>query len=393
MFIRSFEIFKLFGIPIRLDLSWFIIAILVTWSLAAAAFPQLAAQTNEELAEQMTPAVYWTMGVIGALGLFASVLLHELGHALEARRHGVPMRSITLFIFGGVAEMTNEPPNAKAEFLVAIAGPIVSLILGVLFILLAAVPLPFSVGLVIGYLGAINLLLLVFNMIPAFPLDGGRVLRAALWHYKGSLRWATRITSAIGGGFGLFLILMGIFLGISNPQQYLVTAIWMALIGMFLRGAASMSYQQLLVRRALEGEPVHRFMHDQPRTVPSSTSLQSFVEDYVYRYNHKMFPVQDNGNLRGCVTLNQLKEMPREQWSQHTVNDIAQECSPENTIRPDADAMEALSQMNRTGASRLLVVDEQGNLQGVLTLKDLMGFISLKVELEEDEKPPVGAPQ
>ncbi|MEX2671120.1 MAG: site-2 protease family protein [Phycisphaeraceae bacterium] len=384
MFTRAFELFKMFGIPIRIDLSWFIIAILVTWSLAVSLFPQLAADIYPEVAEQLTPTAYWTMGVLGALGLFASVLLHELGHALEARRHGVEMRAITLFIFGGVAEMGSEPPTAKAEFLVAIAGPAVSLILAVLFIGTSGlIPLPETVTLVVGYLGLINLLLLVFNLIPAFPLDGGRVLRAALWHYKGDLRWATRITSSIGSGFGLFLIIIGVFAFI---QGLFVQGMWYFLIGLFLRAAANMSYQQLLMRRALEGEPVERFMHREPRTVPSDTTLQNLVDDYLYRYNHKMFPVQDNGNLRGCVTLNQIKEMPREEWSQHTVSEIAQQCGPDNTISPDADAMEALSKMSQTGASRLLVVDREGKLQGILALKDLMGFISMKVELEDESR-------
>lgn len=381
MFIRTFELFKMFGIPIRLDLSWFIIAVLVTWSLAVA-FPQMVEQmVSADAAEQITPAVYWTMGVFGALGLFISVLLHELGHALEAKRHHIEMRGITLFIFGGVAEMGSEPPHAKAEFLVAIAGPAVTLVLAILFFFITAIPMPATVLAVVFYLGAINVLLLVFNMIPAFPLDGGRVLRAALWHYRGDLRWATRVTTGIGSGFGLFLIVLGVFSFIGGA---FVQGIWFAIIGMFLRFAASMSYQQLLMRRALEGEPVRRFMEPHPRTVPASATLQNLVDDYIYRYNHKMFPVQENGHLSGCVTINQLKDLSPEEWSRHTVSEIAQRCGPDNTISPDADAMEALASMNRTGTSRLLVVDEQGNLQGILSLKDLMGFISLKVELEEE---------
>jgi len=357
-------------------MSWFLIAFWVAWSLAEGWFKQ--PRVFPELTDK--PAVRWAMGVAGALLFFLSIVLHELGHSIVARRFGVHMRGITLFIFGGVAEMADEPPSAKAEFWVAIAGPIVSVVLGFLFLVLSAVPQPLPTAAVLNYLGIINLILVVFNLIPAFPLDGGRVLRSIIWAITGNLRRATRITSLIGGGFGIVLIVLGI---VRIAFGDFVGGIWSVLIGMFLRQAASMSYQQLLLRRALEGEPVAKFMRPNPVVVPPQLSIADLVERYIYVHHHKLFPVADNGNLIGCISTQQVKQLPREEWSRHTVSELVSTCSPDNTIRPDTDAMEALSKMSRTGASRLLVVDH-GHLVGVLTLKDLMRFMSTKVELESE---------
>jgi Zn-dependent protease/predicted transcriptional regulator len=374
VFGRRFKLFTLSGFNVYVDMSWFLIAFWVAWSLAEGWFKQ--PRVFPELMDK--PAVRWAMGVAGALLFFLSIVLHELGHSIVARRFGVHMRGITLFIFGGVAEMADEPPSAKAEFWVAIAGPIVSVVLGFLFLALSAVPQPLPTAAVLNYLGIINLILVVFNLIPAFPLDGGRVLRSIIWAITGNLHRATRITSLIGGGFGIVLIVLGI---VRIAFGDFVGGIWSVLIGMFLRQAASMSYQQLLLRRALEGEPVAKFMRPNPVVVPSQLSIADLVERYIYVHHHKLFPVADNGNLLGCISTQQVKQLPREEWGRHTVSELASTCSPDNTIGPDTDAMEALSKMNRTGASRLLVVDH-GHLVGVLTLKDLMRFMSTKVELE-----------
>lgn len=236
------------------------------------------------------------------------------------------------------------------------------------------------VAAVVGYLAMINALVVGFNMIPAFPLDGGRVLRSILWHFKGNLRWATKISSSLGSAFGLFLIFFSI---VSLVGGNVIGAIWQFLIGMFLRNAAQMSYQQVLIRRSLEGEPVSRFMHHDVITVSPDLPVDEFVENYVYRFHHKMFPVTSGDELLGCVTTRSLHAVPREQWNTTFVSSIMGNCDKENTTSPDADAMEALTQLNRTGASRMMVV-EQGRLVGLLSLKDLMKFIALKVELEED---------
>jgi len=222
------------------------------------------------------------MGVAGVVGLFASIVLHELSHSLVARRYGVPMKGITLFIFGGVAEMEREPPNPKAEFLMAIAGPIASLLIAIACLgsyrLAQALGWPVEIQGVAGYLAWLNGTLVVFNLVPAFPLDGGRVLRSALWRWKENLQWATRITSQIGSGFGLALILLGVLALIGGN---VIGGMWWILIGLFLRGAAGMSYRQLQIRQALEGERVSRFMNTEPVTVLAATTVKNLVEDYI----------------------------------------------------------------------------------------------------------------
>ena len=375
---RRITLFKLFGFEVRIDLSWLIIAVLVAWSLAVGFFPfrykNLSVQT------------YWVMGVVGAIGFFLSVIFHEVFHSLIARKFGIPMKGITLFIFGGVSEMGEEPPSAKTEFLVAVVGPLSSIALALAcfgFHILGTRgggwPLPID-GVVL-YLAYINSLLAAFNLLPAFPLDGGRILRAVLWAFKKNLRSATRIASQIGSGFALLLMFFGVFQFFFTGN--LIGGIWSFLIGVFLQGAARMSYQQVLVRKALEGEQVRRFMKSDPLTVPPSASVRQLVEDYIYKYHFKMFPVTEGTDkLIGCVTTKQLDRVPREEWNLKTVRDLATQCSPENTIEPQADAIKALSLMARTGSGRLIVV-EGNRVVGVITLKDMLKFLSLKLELEQ----------
>jgi Zn-dependent protease len=374
MFGKRITLFKLLGFEVHVDLSWLIIAVLVTWSLARGLFPYDY--------QGLAPATYWWMGLWGAAGLFFSIVFHELCHSLVARRFGLPMKGITLFVFGGVAEMSEEPSSAKAEFLMAIAGPLSSILLGLLLsavVLLVGGVLSTPVAGVLDYLATINLILAAFNLLPAFPLDGGRVLRAALWQWKKNLRWATRIAANIGSGFGILLILLGIFNVIMGR---IIGGIWQFMIGMFLRNAAQMSYQQVLIRKALEGETVQHFMKKDPVTAPSSLSLKDLVEDYIYNYHFKMYPVIESGTLIGCITTRQVKDIPRDQWALRTVGDVASRCSSDNTIDPEADALKALSVMSRTGNGRLMVVDD-GRLVGIITLKDIMGYISVKLELDE----------
>jgi len=373
MFGKGIKLFSIAGFDVKIDLSWLIIGLLVTWSLAEGVFPQFY--------ETLSTRTYWLMGVAGALGLFVSIIWHELCHSLVARQYGLPMGGITLFIFGGVAELTKEPPSPKAEFFVAIAGPIVSIIIAAVCFAVTWFNqslLPATVVLVIAYLALINAVVVAFNLIPAFPLDGGRILRSILWYLKGNLRWATRISSAMGSAFGLFLIILAL---INLLAGALLAALWQFLIGMFLRNAAQMSYQQVIVRRALEGEPVSRFMKTNVITVDSSLTLDQLVENYIYRFHHKMFPVTDREKLVGCVTTRDVQRIERQHWHQTEVGQIAGKCEQDNTITPDTDAMEALTQFSHSGASRMMVVSN-GVLVGMLALKDLMQFISLKVELD-----------
>jgi Zn-dependent protease/predicted transcriptional regulator len=376
MFGKRFTLFKMFGFAVRIDLSWLIILVLIVWSLAGGVFPQLY--------EGLHWGTYLTMGLVAALGFFASIVVHELCHSLVAKRYGLPMKGITLFLFGGVAEMSEEPPSAKSEFTMAAAGPAASIVVALVFLGAAAVGRsagwPETVTGVLRWIGFINGVLVVFNLIPGFPLDGGRMLRAALWHRKGDLRRATQTASRVGSGFGAVLIALGVVnLLLLNP----IGGLWWILIGMFIRGAAKMGYQQVLVRQALQGEPVRRFMNRDPVTVPTSISVEELVNDFVYEHQFKMFPVVENGHLEGCVTLRQIKEVPRDRWAQRTVRDVASPCSDENTIAPDDDAIQAFTRMNQHQVSRLMVV-EDGRLQGILSLKDMLGFLSLKLDLEGD---------
>jgi CBS domain-containing protein len=228
-------------------------------------------------------------------------------------------------------------------------------------------------------LGGINALLAVFNLLPAFPLDGGRVLRSILWGIKKDLRWATRISAKIGSLFALLLMASGF---IQIVQGNFIGGFWWVLIGIFLQNAARMSYQQLLARQVLQGETVRRFMQANPTVVPPAITIQQLVEDYIYTHHYKMFPVVSNGRLQGCITSQQVKTLPREEWASHTVGELLHSCDPGNSISPDTDALQALELMNRTNRSRLLVI-EGDNLVGILSLKDLLQFFALKVELEQ----------
>jgi Zn-dependent protease/CBS domain-containing protein len=374
MFGKRLKLFKLLGFEVRLDLSWIFIAILVVWSLSEGYFPYFY--------QDLSTQTYWIMGVVGAMGLFVSIIVHEFAHSLVAQQFGMPMKGITLFIFGGVAEMGDEATSPKGEFLMAIVGPITSIVLAALFYWGARLGQNLWSTPIFGvleYLGFINAILAGFNLLPAFPLDGGRVLRSILWAVKKNLKWATRIASYIGVGFGLLLVVLGIF---SFFRGNYVGGMWWVLIGMFLQGAARMSYQQILTRQALQGEPISRFMRRDPQTVPSSVSVQELVENYIYRHHYKMFPVTDDGKLLGYVTTKQVQEIPRDEWDRHTVGEIYLPSSAENTISPDSDAAQALNKMKDIGTSRLLVI-EGDRLRGVLSLKDLMDFLSLKGELEQ----------
>jgi Zn-dependent protease/predicted transcriptional regulator len=373
MFGRQIKLFRLFGFTVRIDVSWLIIAVLIVWSLAVGLFPSYY--------KGLPKSTYWWMGVAGALGLFVSIVFHEFWHSLVARRQGLAMKGITLFIFGGVSEMEDEPKGPGVEFSMAIAGPISSFVLAGIFYVVALATrdfLPLPVEGVLFYLAWINGLLGIFNLLPAFPLDGGRVLRSILWQRKGDIRWATRVASQIGAGFGAGMIFMGIVLFVTGS---ITSGIWWFLIGLFLRNASQMSYRHLLVRQVLQGEHVGRFMKAELVTVSPSVTLSQLVDDYIYRYHYKMFPVVDRGRLMGVVTLNRLKHIPRDEWSSHTVKEIADTCAEGNTIEPGADATLALEKMNRVGSSRLMVVDH-GKLVGILALRDLLKFLAIKLDFE-----------
>ncbi len=372
MFGTRWHLFRLLGIPIGLDASWLIILALLTWTLI---------DLFRETVPGLPAATYWVMSLGAALTFFACIVLHELGHALVAQTVGIPIRGITLFLFGGVAEMEDEPPSASSEFLMAIAGPAVSAILAAIFWLLSGLAETAAVVFPLRYLAGINLAVLIFNLIPAFPLDGGRVLRSILWAIMRNLRRATYWAALSGQAFAWLLIGLGV---LNFFAGYVINGIWLGLIGLFLSNAARGSYQQVLVRQLLHGEPVSRFMNSHPIVVPPTLDLRGWVEEYVYRYHRKMFPVASNGHLEGIITTQALARFPRHEWDKHTVAEAMRQDKNALSIAPNADALEALGRMQRTGSSRLLVT-EADRLVGIVSLKDLLRFLDLKIELENSE--------
>lgn len=377
IFGRQVTLFELLGFKVKVDASWLLLALLITWTLAQGYFPSSYGG--------LAAATYWGMGIVSMIGILLSLVFHELSHSIVARHYGLRIEGITLFLFGGVAEMEEEPPNPKTEMLMAIAGPIASMLLAVLFYGLSfwgeGAGLSAPITGVARYLGFLNGILAIFNMVPAFPLDGGRVLRAAFWGWKGNLREATRISTRLGSAFGFVLIALGVLNVLTGN---FVGGMWWFLIGLFIRGAAASSYYQVMTRQALAGIPVSRFMSPQPVTVPPDITVRELVEDYVYKHYYDIFPVTRDSLLLGCVTTRQVKEVPRDRWGLVTVGAIATSCSEENTVEADEDAMRALLLMQRTGNSRLMVT-KNGRLVGIVSLKDMLNLLALKSDLEELE--------
>ncbi len=367
--------FEILGFKVQLDLSWTLLALLIVWSLATGYFPHYYLG--------LEPSAYWWMGAIGALGFFGSLVVHELAHSIVARHQGIPIRSIRFFIFGGVAQMDTEPSSPKAEFFMAIAGPISSFALSAASYLVFEVsyqqnaPVPF-LG-IVGFLCFANNLLGSFNLVPGFPLDGGRALRAALWHWSGDIRRATRWSTRLGSLFGLFLIMGAVFYIITGS---VLVGIWWLVLGLFLRGAAGASYYRMIARTVLQGEPLSRFMTSNPDTVSPDLPLDELVEKHLYRSLHNMYPVVEDARLIGYINSKEITGIPQDQWQQLIARNLSRPCTADNTISAKADALAALSKMSRTGHSRLMVV-EGDHLVGIVTLKDLLKLIGLRLNLAE----------
>lgn len=383
MFRKSIKLFRAVGVDIRIDPSWFFLVALITWSLAMGLFPLRF--------PGLSPAAWWAMGFAGAIGLFLSILFHEISHSLVGRRFGINMKSITLFLFGGMAEMPDEPRRPKAEFWMAVAGPISSLVLAAVFYGLGRLVLAGGGSLpwfgILGYLALVNVFLAVFNLVPAFPLDGGRVLRSILWASGGDYDSSTRIATGVGAGFGVFLMVIGgLRILTGNP----VGGIWWILIGLFIRASAQASLKHLALGRLLSHEPVRDFMNTHPVSVPADLSVHRLVDEFLYRYHHKSFPVTEGDRLVGCVGLPQIRGIDRNAWDGTKVSEVMEACAGESLVSPEQEAEEALRRMNRT-ESQTLWVTESGRLKGVLSARDLLHHLSLKLELEKRPGEPVPA--
>lgn len=368
----SIRIGKVLGIPIKVDISWLVIFALIVYSLGAVYFP-------ETYHHRFTPAMNWLAGVVAALLLFASVLLHELMHSIVAIRNGLPVGGITLFIFGGVSQLSEEPRTPAVEFKMAIAGPATSLILGVALLSLSRLDGKTATSLttaILSYLGLINISLGLFNLIPGFPLDGGRVLRAILWGSLKDLNRATRIAAGVGQGFGYLFIAAGFWIMLMN--QFL-SGLWMVFIGWFLNNAAMQSYQQVVLRKALSGVDVHRVMTtDFPHMNPAMC-IDEFVHDYLLKYDYTAFPVSDGDNLLGIVTVNEVRNVPRADWHTTSVGQIAT-LPDERVIDENDDAFDALLHMAQSNTPRLLVM-HNGKLKGMVTQESIVNIVRTKLQL------------
>jgi Zn-dependent protease len=371
------------GFQIRIDASWLFIASLLVWTLYSGVFA--------DLAPGIAPATRLTMAVVAMLLLFTGLVLHELAHALVARRFGVKIGGITLFIFGGIAELVDEPTDARAEFWIAIAGPLASFALAALAYLVGGL-LPASgaflpLRAVLGYLATINVSLALFNLVPAFPLDGGRILRAALWRFGGNLTRATVIASRIGMAFAWLLILTGI-LSLFGAGDAL--GLWFVLIGMFLLNAAYASYSEIRFREHLGGRTVATLMTHNPRTVKPEMSLADLIDRVMISEGRSFLPVVDAGTLVGVIDAATIRKVDRSRWPTTTVREIMAPPGPENCIAADAAADTVLQHMARTGRRKLVVVGH-GGAAGVITLADLLNYVSLLELLRPSRKTQLAA--
>ncbi len=374
MFKNAVEIFDIFGFRIRIDPSWLLIAALVVWSLSVNYFPQVVSGLSR--------SDYISLSVVTMLGMFASLIFHELSHSLVARRFGLGVGGITLFIFGGVAELEQEPRDAKSEFWIAIAGPVASLFLaGVAYFILYLIGRDHAastLSAVINYLGMINVVLAAFNLVPAFPLDGGRIMRAALWRHSGDLLWSTRIASRFGVAFGVFLIAIGalsVFGGAS------IGGLWPILIGFFLMSASSGSYQQLLVKTMLRDHSLTALMTRNPVTADPDMSLDKLVEQVMLGRNVSFVPVVEGEHLLGYVDTDTVQKIDRENWSSTHLCDIYIPTNSSNTVSPEIQTDLLFEKMAKEGRRKFLIA-EQERLLGVISLADLMTFLAIRQGLD-----------
>jgi Zn-dependent protease/CBS domain-containing protein len=372
------------GITIYVDLSWLLIFFLITLTISQ----EFAAQHP-----QWEPIQHWFAGVVTSLIFFGCVLLHELGHSVVARQFGIPVASITLFVFGGVAQIRSEPSKPSHEFLIAIAGPLTSVALSAFFFLFAgsgairslmagapasqanALPMFNTICL---WLAQINLLLAVFNMIPGFPLDGGRVLRSAVWAASGRFEQATRVAAAFGSFVAYFFIALGIY--IAFFQHLLINGLWTAFIGWFLLMAARSSVVQMATRRAFSGHKVVDVMEQIPYRVSPAMSVQALVDGPILQHGLVTFIVEDDGVLRGLVTLQEVKATPREEWPNTPLQTIMVPAKDLVVVEPHVTLLQVMEAMDERGVNQMPVVDGDRVL-GIVTREGLSRILRTQMEV------------
>ncbi|MDP2952784.1 MAG: site-2 protease family protein [Chloroflexota bacterium] len=367
----SFKLGRIFGIPLGINYTWFIIFIIVTVSLALYYFPSRF---------HWSPLAYWIVGIITSLLFFGSVLAHELAHSLLAVRSGIPVKEITLFIFGGVSQISREATRPSTEMALALVGPLSSVVIALFFwvIGIAAAGSSEPVAAIAGYLAFINLLLAAFNMIPGFPLDGGRALRAGLWWARGDYRGATRVASLMGQGVAYLFIAAGLLIIFLSRDFF--TGVWLAIIGWFLENAASSSYQEAVLRNALRGFTVRDLMNRDYLSVPPSLTLHAMVNDYFLTTIRRYFLVSQGDRLLGLMTLHNVKEVPRQRWETTTVGEVMTPADKVEVARPQEEAIETLERMDEENINQMPVVEGE-KILGVIARDSLLHFIRTRAEL------------
>lgn len=371
MFKDGIPIGKAFGISLRLHYSWFIIFILVTWGLVIGYFPGAFPHWN-----LLTSII---AGVIASLLFFGSVLAHELMHSVISQKDGIPVHSITLFIFGGVAQISEEPKRPQEEFRMAFAGPLTSLVLGIIFLGVWYFwgNAPEMVTAITFWLGWINVVLAGFNLIPGFPLDGGRVLRSILWWRNGDLKKATKIASNIGRIIGYLFIFAGIFLIFSGNW---LNGIWLALIGLFLQSAATGSYRQMALQDVLKGHKAFEVMIQQCDVVSPDMSVQTLINDNILSRGMRCFPVVKEGRVLGLVTLHNVKVLPREIWGDKSVQEIMTPFDKLKAVTPETDLSAVLKIILEENVNQVPVISG-GNIAGMISRENILSFINVRGEL------------
>jgi Zn-dependent protease/CBS domain-containing protein len=360
----SFTVGRVAGVEIGINWSWFVVVWLILWSLGFVVFP--------EEVPGLSDGVYAAMAVVATVLFFASLLLHELGHAVVARREGMEIAGITLWLFGGVARFTGMFPSARAELRIALAGPAVSLVLGGLFVGLSQLPLPSAVDGVVAWLGWINLILLAFNMLPALPLDGGRVLRALLWQSSGDFTRATRAAGSLGRIFGYGLTALGVLLVLAGG----LGGLWFVVLGLFLAGAAEAEASLATMRAALGGLQVRDAMVPQPERVPADLSITEFLDGPFAHSRHASYPVELGGGAFGLLSYRDVGRVPLEDWPEVRVRDLAVPAHDGLVVRPGDELGDALVELAGARDGRALVLDD-GRLAGLLSMTDVSRLLEV----------------
>jgi Zn-dependent protease/predicted transcriptional regulator len=374
MQVKGLQLIRIGGIQIVIDYSWFVIFFLVIYSMAESYFPSTQ--------KHFSGPQYWIMGLVTATMLFGSVLLHELAHSFVALKFGIRVESIRLFIFGGVAQVSNEPTTGRHEFLIALAGPATSMALAVFFGMAYGFTYVThgngAVAAVASYLCLSNVALTFFNLIPGFPLDGGRILRAILWDRWNDMGRATKVVSQIGNAFALILIVIGALQFFFT--QSLISGLWFIFIGLFMKQSATGSYQAVVFRQALSGVRIRQIMTENIVGVDWLASVDELVKEYIYKHHFTNFPVFHTNEYLGMVSLDDVKEVPKELWAFKQVRDIMLPADHVPSLRPEEDATEALARMVSDDLGRMPVV-ENGRLVGIVSRRDIMNLFKIKTDL------------